>query len=150
MFDSREQPSIRQLNRRRLGAALRNVINQPGCLEGFCTEPSGVGVVLEQLDHVSQSVPQLRGAAHLVQHAEQVGARDALAADVGEQIGVVGRLAQDDLGVVCVEVDLEGGRHTDCMSGDEVHNPKWVNGFSRNLFTGLRYLIYCCILNHLG
>ncbi|TNN60829.1 hypothetical protein EYF80_028926 [Liparis tanakae] len=61
-------PSIRQPKRRRLVS--RNVIIRRGCLEG--SAPSGVGVVLQQLDHVSQPVPQLRGAAHLVQHAEQV------------------------------------------------------------------------------
>ena len=52
--------------------------------------PSGIGVVLEQLDHVPQSVSQLGGAAHLNQHAEEVSVRDALPADVGEQVGVVG------------------------------------------------------------
>lgn len=70
--------------------------------------PSGISMVLEQLDHVSQPVSQFGGAAHLVQHAEEVSVRDALPADVGEQVGVVGRLAQDDLGVVSVEVHLEG------------------------------------------
>lgn len=65
-------------------------------------------MVLEQLDHISQSVSELRGAAHLGQHAEEVSVRDPLPADVGEQVGVIRRLAQDDLGVVCVEVHLEG------------------------------------------
>ena len=67
---------------------------------------SGIGVVLQQLDHVAEAVPQLCGAAHLGQHAEEVCVGDALAADVGQQVGAVGRLAQDDLGVVRVEVDL--------------------------------------------
>lgn len=66
----------------------------------------GIGVVLEQLDHVSQSVSELRGAAQLSQHAEEVSVRDPLSADVGKQVRVIGRLAQDDLCVVCVEVDL--------------------------------------------
>lgn len=70
-------------------------------------EPSGVGVVLEQLDHVPQPVPELRSAAHLGQHAEEVRVRDPFPGDVGQQVGVVGRLAQDDLGVVRVEVHLE-------------------------------------------
>lgn len=64
-------------------------------------------MVLQQLDDVPQAVLQLRGAAHLHQHAEEVRVGDALLADVGEQVGVVRGLAQDDLGVVCVEVDLE-------------------------------------------
>lgn len=63
--------------------------------------------MLQELDDVAQPVSQLRGAAHVGQHAEEVRVRDPLAADVGEQVGVVGRLAQDDLGVVRVEVHLE-------------------------------------------
>lgn len=63
-------------------------------------------MVLEQLDHVSESVTQLRRAAHLLQHAEEVRVRNALSADVREQVGVVGRLAHDDLCVVCVKVNL--------------------------------------------
>lgn len=66
-------------------------------------------MVLEELDDVSQPVSQLRGASHVCQHAEEVRARDPLAADVGEQVGVVGRLAQDDFGVVGVEVHLVVG-----------------------------------------
>lgn len=75
------------------------------------TEPraqrSGVGVVLEQLDHVPQPVPELRSAAHLGQHAEEVSVGDPFPGDVGQQVGVVRGLAQDDLGVVRVEVHLE-------------------------------------------
>lgn len=69
---------------------------------------SSISVVLQQVDHVSESVAELRGAAHLSQHAEEVRVRDALPADVSEQVRVR-RLTQDDLCVVCVEVDL-GGR----------------------------------------
>lgn len=50
---------------------------------------SGISVVLEQLDHVSQSVSQLGRAAHLDQHAEEVSVGDTFPADVGEQVGVV-------------------------------------------------------------
>lgn len=67
-------------------------------------------MVLEQLHHIAQSVPEFRGAAHLLQHAEEVRVGDALPTDVGEQVGVVRGLAQDDLGVVCVEVHLRGQR----------------------------------------
>lgn len=67
---------------------------------------SGIRVVLEQLDHVSESVTQLRRAAHLLQHAEEVCVRDTLSTYVREQVGVVGRLAHNDLCVVCVKVDL--------------------------------------------
>lgn len=70
---------------------------------------SGVGVVLQELDDVAQPMSQLRGAAHVGEHAEEVRVRDPLAANVGKQVGVVGRLAQDDFGVVRVEVHLEGG-----------------------------------------
>lgn len=52
--------------------------------------PLGVGVVLQQLDDVAQPVPQLRRAAHVGEHAEEVRVRHPLAADVGEQVGVVG------------------------------------------------------------
>lgn len=47
-------------------------------------------MVLQQLDDVAQPVSQLRGAAHVGEHAEEVRVRDPLAADVGEQVGVVG------------------------------------------------------------
>lgn len=66
-------------------------------------------MVLEQLDHVPQPVPELRSAAHLGQHAKEVSVRDPIPGDVGQQVGVIRRLAQDDLGVVCVEVHLQGG-----------------------------------------
>lgn len=74
----------------------------------------GIGVVLEQLDHVAQPLPELRRAAHLGQHAEEIRVGDPFPGDVGQQVGVVGRLAQDDLGVVGVEVHLRvgGGGHT--------------------------------------
>lgn len=66
-------------------------------------------MVLEHLDHVAQPVPELGGAAHLGQHAEEVSVRDPFPSDVGQQVGVVRRLAQDDLGVVGEEVHLRGG-----------------------------------------
>lgn len=53
-------------------------------------ELSGIGVVLEQLDHVAQPVPELRRAAHLSQHAKEVSVRDPFPGDVGQQVGVVG------------------------------------------------------------
>lgn len=72
-------------------------------------------MVLQQLDHVAQSLPELRSAAHLRQHAEEIGVGDPFPGDVGQQVGVVGRLAQDDLGVVGVEVHLRwGGGHIQC------------------------------------
>lgn len=77
-------------------------------LRGHQAVLSCISMVLQQMDHISQSVSELRGAAHLSQHAEEVSVRDAFSADVGEQVGVRG-LTQDDLCVVCVEVNLEGG-----------------------------------------
>lgn len=74
----------------------------------------GISVVLQQLDHISESVSQLGGAAHLVEHAEEVSVWHAFAADVGEQVGVIGRLAQDDLRMVSVEVNLQGGKNKAC------------------------------------
>lgn len=47
-------------------------------------------MVLEQLDHVPQPVPELCGAAHLGQHAKEVRVRDPFPGDVGQQVGVVG------------------------------------------------------------
>lgn len=64
-------------------------------------------MVLEKLDHVSEAVSELGGAAHLGKHAEEVRVGDAITADVGQQVGAVRRLAQDDFGVVCVEVHLK-------------------------------------------
>lgn len=52
--------------------------------EGCGAAPLGVGVVLQQLDDVAQPVSQLRRAAHVGEHAEEVRARHPLAADVGE------------------------------------------------------------------
>lgn len=52
---------------------------------------------------------QLRGAARLAQHAEEVRVGDAFTSYVCEQVGIVRRLAQDDLCVVRVEVHLKKG-----------------------------------------
>lgn len=46
--------------------------------------------MLEQLDHISQSVSEFRGAAHLGQRAKEVCARDPFPADVGEQVRFIG------------------------------------------------------------
>lgn len=54
-----------------------------------CCISSGICVVLEELHHVAEAVAQLGRAAHLRQHAEEVCVGDALAADVGEQVGAV-------------------------------------------------------------
>lgn len=112
---------------------------------------SGISMVLEQLDHISQSVSELGGAAHLSQHAEEVSVRDPLPADVGEQVGVIRWLAQDDLGVVCVEVNLEGiGKEN--MSGPQSHASvtKMANvaNFFVTLFTTLHHLFNKHISNY--
>ena len=48
---------------------------------------SGISVVLEKLHDVAHAVPQFSRAAQLCEHAQKVGGRDTLSANVGEQPG---------------------------------------------------------------
>lgn len=65
-----------------------------------------VGVVLEKLYHVTKPLPELRRAAPLGKHVQRVGTRDALLADVRQQVRGVRSLAQDDFRVIRVKVNL--------------------------------------------
>lgn len=51
-------------------------------------------------------LPELRRAAPLGKHVQRVGIRDALLADVGQQVRGVRGLGQDDFCMVRVKINL--------------------------------------------
>lgn len=93
-------------------------------------------MVLQEMEDVSEAVPQLRRAAHFAQRAEGVRVGDALAADVGQQVRIQ-RLGQDDLRVVGVEVYLDRRRKIEVRHPAKMKHIVWWNTFRKRDALGL-------------